>query len=115
MSDVRDYQEVSGANNKSMIKKQPSQNQSKDIRQRCEQIFQLLKCHENIELFLKSLDPNHPKFKELMKDFINLNSIELNFKQGKYQSTFQLGVDFRKMFTNAFRQYAEDPVNKART
>lgn len=51
-------------------------------------MFQLLKCHASVGLFLQTLDPNHPKFNELVKDFINLNSIELNFKQGKYQSTF---------------------------
>ena len=64
---------------------------------------------------MQTLDPNHPKFAELSKDFINLNSIQLNFRQGKYQSTFQLGLDIRKMWTNAFKLFSDDPAKYSKT
>jgi hypothetical protein len=63
----------------------------------------------SVNLFLEPLDPNHPRFQEVSKDFINLNNIELNFRSGKYQSTFQLGNDFRKMWINAYKLYSDDP------
>lgn len=78
-----DYNEVSGSNR--AIKKSSSQQVNpKEIKQRCEQIFSLLKGHPSVYLFLEPLDPNHPKFNEISKDFINLQMIELNFKQGYY-------------------------------
>ena len=54
------------------------------MKSRCEQVFTLLRCHPSVALFLEPLDPNHPKFLEVSKDFINLNMIELNFRAGKY-------------------------------
>ena len=69
----------------------------------------------SVQLFLEPLDPSHPRFAEVSKDFINLHMIELNFRSGKYQSTFQLGNDFRKMWINAFKLYADDPEKYAQT
>jgi hypothetical protein len=109
-----DYGEVSGVNNARHSKKNAPAN-PKDTKQRCEQMFQLLSCHPSVDLFMQTLDPNHPKFAELSKDFINLNSIQLNFRQGKYQSTFQLGLDIRKMWTNAFKLFSDDPAKYSKT
>ena len=64
---------------------------------------------------MQPLDPSHPKFDELKKDFINLNSIQIKFKQGMYQSTFALGLDIRKMWTNAFKLFADDPDKYSQT
>lgn len=82
-----DYGEVSGLNSRALQKKPSTssgQPNPKDIRQRCEHVFQLLRCHPSIHLFVEPLDPNHPRFNEVSRDFINLHMIELNFRSGKY-------------------------------
>jgi hypothetical protein len=70
--------------------------------------------HGSVSLFLEPLDPNHPRFNELKDDFINLHKIQLKFRENKYQSTFHLGLDFRKMWKNARKLYEYDPdkINK---
>ena len=42
-------------------------------------------------------------------EFINLNMIELNFNQGKYQTTFKLSNDVTKMWALFKRIFANDP------
>jgi hypothetical protein len=64
---------------------------------------------------MQPLEVTHPKFEELKKDFINLNSIQLKFKQGLYTSTFALGLDIRKMWTTAFKLFADDPDKYSQT
>lgn len=61
------------------------------------------------------LEPGHPKFNEIVSDFINLHKIEQNFKSGKYQSTFTLGNDVRKMWSIAFKLYESDPEKVQKT
>lgn len=85
VSDGLDY-DISGS--RAAVQKRPNQVNPKDIKQKVEQVFQLLRCHSGVQLFLEPLDPAHPKFNELQADFINLNKIELNFRSGKYISTF---------------------------
>ena len=104
-----DYAEVSGQNARAAVSKKSSISNPKDVKQQCENIFALLKCHGSISLFLQPLDPNHPRFNELKDDFINLHKIELNFRSNKYSSTFHLGLDFRKMWKNAMKLYMDDP------
>jgi hypothetical protein len=58
---------------------------------------------------VEPLDPKHPRFDEIIKDFINLHMIEINFRSGKYPSTFNLGYDIRKMWSTAFKLYSGDP------
>lgn len=87
----------------------------KDVREKCEGVFRLLNCHPSVSLFLEPLDPSHPRFDELQNEFINLHKIELNFRSGKYQSTFQLGNDIRKMWILAYKLYADDPEKIKKT
>lgn len=119
LSASMDYGEFSGTNSKALQKKvstsSTSQVNPKDIRQRCEHVFQLLRCHPSIHLFVEPLDPNHPKFNEVVKDFINLHMIELNFRSGKYTSTFHLGLDIRKMWATAYKLYIDDPEKYQKT
>lgn len=113
-----DYGEVSGLNSRALQKKVSTGNvlnNPKDIRQKCEHVFQLLRCHPSIHLFVQPLDPSHPKFNEVSRDYINLHMIELNFRSGKYQSTFQLGLDIRKMWTLAYKLYSDDPDKYSKT
>ena len=58
---------------------------------------------------MQPLDPGHPRFNELAKEFTNLNSIMINFRQGKYPTTFQLGIDIEKMWSIFFKLYSEEP------
>ena len=44
-----------------------------------------------------------------------MNKIELNFRSGKYQSTFQLGNDFRKMWGLAYKLFTDDSDKYAKT
>jgi hypothetical protein len=65
----------------SAAKKQPTPPANyKEIRQRVENIFNLLKGHPCGHLFLEPLDPNHPKFSEIQNGFINLHTIENNYR-----------------------------------
>lgn len=64
---------------------------------------------------MEPLDPSHPKFSEVSRDFINLHMIELNFRSGKYQSTFHLGLDVRKMWSLAYKLYSDDPEKYQKT
>eukprot|EP00347_Sterkiella_histriomuscorum_P022025 403331949 len=105
-----DYGEVSGQNQRAVQKKPGNLNNPKEVKQRCETLFQTLKCHPSISLFLSPLEISHPRFAEIQPDFINLHKIELNFQQGKYNSTFNLGNDFRKMWQVGLKLYAEDPI-----
>lgn len=109
-----DYGEVSGINQRAVQKKQSLTN-PKDVRQKCEQIFQLLNCHGSISLFLEPLDPNHPRFNELQNEFINFHRIQLNFRNNKYQNTFQLGIDFRNMWKLGYKLFADDPEKIQKT
>jgi hypothetical protein len=70
------------------LQKKSSLTDPKEVRLKVEHILSLLRCHKSAQLFLDPLDPNHPKYNELQADFINLIKIELNFRSGKYSSTF---------------------------
>jgi hypothetical protein len=101
-----DYGEVSGSNARVLSK---TKSGSKDSKMGMEEIFQLLRGHQSIQLFLEPLNPNHPKFNDVRGDFINLTNIELNFRSNKYQSPLQLANDFRKMWNIGFKLYANEP------
>jgi hypothetical protein len=88
LSASMDYGEVSGQNQRAGSKKPSNLTNPKEVKQRCDNLFQTLKCHPSISLFLEPLDPSHPRFAELQQDFINLHRIELNYVSGKYTSTF---------------------------
>jgi hypothetical protein len=81
-----DYGEVSGQSR--AVQKKTNLMNPKDVKQKCEGVFQLLRCHPSVSLFLEPLDPTHPRFNELQGEFINLHKIELNFRSGKYNTTF---------------------------
>ena len=87
----------------------------KEIKDKCEGIFQALKCHSSGHLFLQPLDANHPRMLEVAKDFINLHSIEQNYRVGKYTTTYTLGMDIRKMFQMAFKLYKDDSFKYQQT
>ena len=103
-----DYNPINASSQK---KPQSAPANYKDIRQRVEGIFNLLRSHPSGHIFLDPLDPTHPKFSEIQNEFINLHKIENNFRQGKYPSTFQLGHDIRKMWAQGFKLYERDPEN----
>ena len=116
LSASMDYGEVSGARAvQKKIAPISTQLSPKDVRQKCEQVFQLLRCHPSVQLFLEPLDPTHPKFNELQGEFINIHKIELNFRSGKYQSTFQLGNDVRKMWLLAYKLFQDEPEKIQKT
>ena len=116
LSASMDYGEVSGARavQKKVVTTAP-QMSPKDVRQKCEQVFQLLRCHPSVQLFLETLDPAHPKFNELQGEFINIHKIELCFRSGKYQSTFQLASDVRKMWLLAYKLFQDEPEKIQKT
>jgi hypothetical protein len=91
-------------------KPQPSTS-LKEVKQNCEKIFKLLTCHPSGYLFIQPLDPANPRYQQVSKDFINLNMIELNFRNSKYENTFKLEQDFRKMINIAFSLYQDQPEN----
>lgn len=115
-----DYAEVGGASGRNVNKKggpggsaaaaaAASSSAIKETRSNCDKIFKLLTCHPSGYLFIQPLDPSHPKFSVVSKDYINLNMIELNFRQNKYQNTFNLEQDFRKMLHISFQMYQDQP------
>lgn len=101
-----DYGEVSGSNARVLSK---SKSGGKDPKMGMEEMFQLLRGHQSIQLFLEPLNPNHPKFNEIRSDFINLTNIELNFRSNKYQSPLALANDLRRMWSLGFKLYANEP------
>jgi hypothetical protein len=52
---------------------------------------------------------------ELQGEFINLHKIELNFRSNKYATTFQLGLDVRKMWNLGYKLFQDDPEKIAKT
>jgi hypothetical protein len=46
--------------------------------------------HPNISLFIQPADLSNPRYMQLASEYglVNMNIIEANFKENKYQSTF---------------------------
>ena len=114
LSASMDYGEVSGTNARNIQRKSNPMN-PKDIKSKCELVFQSLRTHPSVYLFLEPLDPSNPRFNELQAEFINLHKIELNLRSGKYQTTFQLSNDVRKMWFLAYKLYQDDPEKIVKT
>jgi hypothetical protein len=78
-------------------------------KEKCETIMDMLKGHPNISHFFNPLDPMHPKFLELSREFINFNHIEVKFKKNEYNDTISLGNDIRKMWNCGFKLFENEP------
>lgn len=109
VSDSMDYNEVSGVNNNLRQQKKSNAN-PRETKQKCEQIFNLLFSHQGASLFVETLNLNHPKFNELSKDYVNLNKIQLKFRQGQYKNTFEMCSEIRKMGLIVYKMCGDDQI-----
>jgi hypothetical protein len=73
--------------------------------------------HPSITLFIEPPDVTNPRFIQLQSEMevMNLISIEADFKTGKYQSTFKLASDMRKMWVFYLRYFQNDPEKIEKT
>jgi len=72
---------------------------------KCYYLLQKLKKQNSAGPFLKPVDPlkdGAEDYFQIVKDPIDLGTIERNLKVGVYQNALQFGVDIRKCWTNSF-------------
>ena len=58
--------------------KKPGQKLVQDVFRKCQDLIQKLREKPGADYFEKPLDPNHPKYENLRKDFKLLSQIEKN-------------------------------------
>jgi hypothetical protein len=60
------------------------------VKDSCASVFSYLRMHPNISLFIQPADLSNPRYMQLTNEYglVNMNIIEANFKENKYQSTF---------------------------
>ena len=80
-------------------------------RDKCEQMFNTLKCHPAIPMFLAPPDITNPRYKQVETEmpFMNLTRIEIKLRNNEYSTTFQLGKDMRQMFLFFQKYHINDP------
>lgn len=72
---------------------------------KCYEILQNLKKHSLAGPFLQPVDPvalNLPNYLEVIRDPIDLSTVERNLKAGVYSNSQQFAVDVRRIWLNSF-------------
>lgn len=109
-----DYGQVSGINNqaKATASKKNSTPVNKELYEKCKVVMKSMSEHKYIHLF------NTPSA-DIQDDLalaggspsshVTFAMIDSNFKLNKYENTFNLALDIRKMCTQAYQTYVQEP------
>ena len=69
-----------------------------EFKNQVDTIINLIRANPAHTLFMQPPDPGHPRFQEIVSNFINLVHIEANLKNNKYATTTVFAVDIDRMF-----------------